>query len=70
MYLLNKKMKRVSYLSYLILSSIVTEQKKAVKKPKLMEFNDILSKSVEEEASGSSYRSKEILKKSMCSYIV
>ena len=31
------------------------------------EFNDTPSKNVEEEASESSYRSKEIPKKSMCS---
>ena len=58
------------------------EKKKTVKKPKLMdpyseqtesssdndsEFSDTSSKGIEEEASGSSYRSKEILNKSMCS---
>ena len=59
--------------------SVITERKKAVKKPKLMEavyleqpesssdndleFSDTSSKDVEEEASESSYRSKN---KSMC----
>ena len=31
------------------------------------EFSDTSSKDIEEEASGSSYRSKEMSKKSMCS---
>ena len=60
-----------------------TIEKKIQKKPKLMEavyleqsgsssdndsdFSDTSSKGVEEEASGSSYRSKEIPNKSMCS---
>ena len=63
--------------------SFTTDKKKTVKKPKLMEtvyleqsesssdndseFSDTSSKGVEEEASGSSYRSKEIPNKSMCS---
>ena len=57
--------------------SITTEKKKIVKKPKLMDAyseqtesssdNDTSSKSIEEEASGSSYRSKGTLNKSMCS---
>ena len=63
--------------------SVITERKKAVKKPKLMEavyleqsksssdndseFNDTPSKDDEEEASESSYRSKGIPTKSMCS---
>ena len=69
-------------MSYQFLS-VITEIKKAVKKPKLMkavyseqpesssdndsEFSDTSSKNVEEEASRSSYRSKEIPNKSMCS---
>ena len=62
--------------------SVTTEKKKTVNKPKLMdeyseqselssdndsEFSDTSSKGIEEEASGSSYRSKEIPNKSMCS---
>ena len=62
--------------------SVTTEEKKTVKKPKLMEeyseqsesssdndseFSGTPSKHIEEEASGLSYRSKEIPNKSMCS---
>ena len=62
--------------------SITTEKKKIVKKPKLIDtyseqtesssdndsdFSDTSSKGIEEEASGSSYRSKETLNKSTCS---
>ena len=58
------------------------EKKKTVKKPKLIDtyseqsesssdndsdFSDTSSKGIEEEASGSSYRSKGIPNKSMCS---
>ena len=62
---------------------ITSEKNKAQNKTKLMEtvyleqsesssdndseFSDTSSKGVEEEASGSSYRSKEIPNKSMCS---
>ena len=64
----------------------MAERKKAAKKPKLTEamyleqsesssdndsdFSDTSSKGIEEEASGSSYRSKETPNKSMCSLIV
>ena len=66
---------------FLFLSNTI--EKKIQKKPKLMEpvyseqseslsdnesdFNDTSSRGIEEEASGSSYRSKEISNKSMCS---
>ena len=53
--------------------SVTTDEKKIVKKPKLMdtyseqtEFSDTSSKGIEEEASGSPYRNKEIPNKSMC----
>ena len=67
---------------HFIFLSNTTEKKKTVKKPKLIvvyseqsssssnndsEFSDTSSKGIEEEASGSSYRSKEIPNKSMCS---
>ena len=68
-------------MSFLILYLVITEGKNAVKKPKLTvcleqsessfdnesDISDTSSKDVEEKASGSSYRSKEIAKKSMCS---
>ena len=68
---------------YVLFLSNTTEKKKIQKKPKLMEavyleqsesssdndsdFSETSSKGIEEEASGSSYRSKEIPNKSMCS---
>ena len=63
---------------------VTTDEKKIVEKPKLMdtyseqsellsdndsEFSDTPSKGNEEEGSGSSYRSKGSLNKSMCSSI-
>ena len=62
--------------------AVTTEKKKTVNKAKLLdvyseqsesssdndsELSDTSSKDIEEEASGSSYRNKEIPNKSMCS---